>query len=48
MAIASIEKDENAGADPIAIGKQLVKIVGKSNPAHQYRLALLAKPLRLL
>ncbi|HEY9533051.1 MAG TPA: SDR family oxidoreductase [Mucilaginibacter sp.] len=36
IAIASIEKDENAGADPIAIGRQLVKIVGKSNPAHQY------------
>jgi NAD(P)-dependent dehydrogenase (short-subunit alcohol dehydrogenase family) len=36
VAVASIEKDENAGADPIAIGKQLVKIVGKSSPAHQY------------
>lgn len=36
VAIASIEKDENAGADPVAIGKQLVKIVGKSSPAHQY------------
>jgi len=35
-AVASIEKDENAGADPKAIGKELVKIVAKSNPAHQY------------
>jgi short-subunit dehydrogenase len=36
QAVVSIEKDENAGADPAAIGKQLVKIVAKSNPAHQY------------
>ncbi|MFD2863278.1 SDR family oxidoreductase [Mucilaginibacter antarcticus] len=35
-AVASIEKDENAGADPIAIGNQLVNIVGKRSPAHQY------------
>ncbi len=36
VAVASIEKDENAGADPIAIGKQLVKIVASSSPSHQY------------
>ena len=36
IAITNIEKDENAGADPSAIGKQLVKIVSMSKPAHQY------------
>jgi short-subunit dehydrogenase len=36
IAVASMEKDESVGADPSAIGKQLVKVVATSSPAHQY------------
>jgi len=36
VAVASMEKDEAAGSDPQAIGKQLVKIVAQSSPSRQY------------
>ncbi|PJJ80502.1 SDR family oxidoreductase [Mucilaginibacter auburnensis] len=35
-AVAGMEKDEAAGANPQAIGKQLVKIAATSSPKHQY------------
>jgi short-subunit dehydrogenase len=35
-AVASIEKDENAGAKPEVIGKKVCEIVDASSPAHRY------------
>ncbi|MEP6746869.1 MAG: SDR family oxidoreductase [Bacteroidota bacterium] len=35
-AVASMEKDENIGADPGKLAAQICKIVGKSKPAHRY------------
>lgn len=35
-AVASMEKDESKGADPAKLGAEIVKIVGKSNPKHNY------------
>ncbi|GAA4322131.1 SDR family oxidoreductase [Mucilaginibacter gynuensis] len=35
-AVASMEKDESIGANPEKLAAQIVKIVGKSSPAHNY------------
>lgn len=35
-AVASMEKDEGIGADPGKLAAQICKIVGKSNPSHNY------------
>src|ERR1700712_5712315 len=35
-AVASMEKDESIGAAPSKLAAQIVKIVGKSKPAHSY------------
>lgn len=35
-AVASMEKDENIGADPGKLAAQICKIVAKSKPAHNY------------
>jgi short-subunit dehydrogenase len=35
-AVASMEKDENIGADPDKLAAQICKIVAKSKPAHSY------------
>jgi len=35
-AVAAMEKDESIGASPAKLAAQIVKIVGKSSPAHSY------------
>ena len=35
-AVAAMEKDESIGASPTKLAAQIVKIVGKSKPAHSY------------
>jgi short-subunit dehydrogenase len=35
-AVAAMEKDESVGADPAKLGAEVVKIVEKSNPKHNY------------
>lgn len=35
-AVAAMEKDESIGANPDKLAAQIVKIIGKSNPAHSY------------
>jgi short-subunit dehydrogenase len=35
-AVAAMEKDESKGADPAKLGAEIVKIVGKSSPKHNY------------
>jgi len=35
-AVAAMEKDESIGADPAKLAAELVKIVNKSNPKHNY------------
>lgn len=35
-AVAAMEKDESIGADPAKLGAEIVKIVNKGNPKHNY------------
>ena len=44
-AVASIEKDENAGQHPDMIGNKLCKIVEAANPAHRYLVGAMAQTI---
>jgi short-subunit dehydrogenase len=44
-AVASMEKDESIGASPEKLAAQIVKIVGKSKPAHSYLVGALGQTI---
>jgi short-subunit dehydrogenase len=44
-AVAAMEKDESIGADPSKLAAELVKIVDKSNPKHNYLVGALGQTI---
>src|SRR6201986_2258358 len=44
-AVAAMEKDESVGADPAKLGADIVKIVEKSNPKHNYLIGALGQTI---
>lgn len=44
-AVASMEKDESIGSDPIVIARQLVKIIDSSSPSHRYLVGALGQTI---
>jgi short-subunit dehydrogenase len=44
-AVAAMEKDESVGAAPAVLAKEVVKIVGKSNPKHNYLIGAIGQTI---